>query len=321
MPVLSFIALTTLSGIGRADGGPSAVLGEAKGPHGRPTEANPGVWGTNATYEYAALLERRDQAFTASHVEALKKYKVLFVPGLLTDVYLSIGLPYFDEYIKWLKSLGVDAERVGVESEGSPRLNALTLAVYVYKSEKPVLIVSHSKGGIDTLEALLRFPDLKEKIKGWIPIQGPFYGSPIADDITDNPIRNFFVVMLLNMADGDSEALKSLTTDVRKQILVRHYEAIRSLSREIPIVSLATHIEDEPWKLDTSMEFYRDSMARQGIRSDGLVPLESAIFPGSDYVALSEVDHAITTRWSLFLSFDRIRSTKILLAMLLNRIP
>lgn len=49
---------------------------------------------------------------------------------------------------------------------------------------KRVLLLGHSKGGIDAAAALsIYWPDLKEKVAGLALVQSPYGGSPLASDI------------------------------------------------------------------------------------------------------------------------------------------
>lgn len=51
-------------------------------------------------------------------------------------------------------------------------------------SGKRVLLLGHSKGGIDAAAALsIYWPDLMEKVAGLALVQSPYGGSPLASDI------------------------------------------------------------------------------------------------------------------------------------------
>lgn len=51
-------------------------------------------------------------------------------------------------------------------------------------SGKPVMLLGHSKGGIDAAAALsMYWSDLKDKVAGLALVQSPYGGTPIASDI------------------------------------------------------------------------------------------------------------------------------------------
>ena len=66
-------------------------------------------------------------------------------------------------------------------------------------SNKRVLLLGHSKGGIDAAAALsIYWPDLRDKVAGLALAQSPYGGSPIASDIMrEGQIGDYFNVRKL----------------------------------------------------------------------------------------------------------------------------
>lgn len=51
-------------------------------------------------------------------------------------------------------------------------------------AQKKVIIVGHSKGGLDSAAALtLFYSDLKDKVAGLVFVQSPYGGTPLASDL------------------------------------------------------------------------------------------------------------------------------------------
>jgi len=72
--------------------------------------------------------------------------------------------------------------------QSSVEKNAREIKEYIeelcWGSNKRVLLLGHSKGGIDAAAALsLYWPELKDKVAGLVLAQSPYGGSPIATDI------------------------------------------------------------------------------------------------------------------------------------------
>jgi len=72
--------------------------------------------------------------------------------------------------------------------QSSVEKNAREIKEYIeelcWGSNKRVLLLGHSKGGIDVAAALsLYWPELKDKVAGLVLAQSPYGGSPIATDI------------------------------------------------------------------------------------------------------------------------------------------
>ena len=227
---------------------------------------------------------------------------------------------YFDDQMHWLEENEIDYERVAIESEASPEFNATIIATSIQKSEKPVLLITHSKGGIDSLEALLRNDDLAKKVKGWIPIQAPFFGSPVADWVIERSNLSTLAFHLLEQLGGTEESLQSLKTDIRIEYLKQNKEKIINLIKTIKIISFTSWKEDEGWDWDTLLEPTRDCMSKKGLRSDGLVPANYAILPNTDFIQISKTDHAVPVMHCMLAQFDRISFTKAILVLLLEKL-
>lgn len=73
-------------------------------------------------------------------------------------------------------------------NQASVEKNARELKEYIeeiyWGSQKCVMLLGHSKGGVDAAAALsLYWSDLKDKVAGLALTQSPYGGSPIASDI------------------------------------------------------------------------------------------------------------------------------------------
>ena len=73
-------------------------------------------------------------------------------------------------------------------NQASVEKNARELKEYIeeiyWGSQKRVMLLGHSKGGVDAAAALsLHWSDLKDKVAGLALAQSPYGGSPIASDI------------------------------------------------------------------------------------------------------------------------------------------
>jgi len=72
--------------------------------------------------------------------------------------------------------------------QSSVSKNAREIKEYIeeiyWGSRKRVLLLGHSKGGVDSAAALsLYWPQLKDKVAGLVLAQSPYGGSPVASDI------------------------------------------------------------------------------------------------------------------------------------------
>lgn len=252
----------------------------------------------------------RDCAFGAAHAAVLRGHKVLLVSGYFGDV----DPAYFADQLRWLASLGVERERIAVRSRQSVAVNAPIVAAAIRNSAKPVLLVTHSKGSVDALEALRAEPPLRAKVKAWISLQGTFLGSPVADWLLDGSLLDPLVaIAILEFLGGSKASAQSLTTTASRAYYREHAAAIDALLREVPALAFASALDSAPGARGrTLLEIPRQLMSSKGIPGDGLVPPGAAILPGMDYVEVTGVDH-IAPVMPAMEPFDRVRMTKALL--------
>ncbi|KAL6129098.1 hypothetical protein ACLB2K_072451 [Fragaria x ananassa] len=225
-----------------------------------------------------------------------------------------------------------------IHSEASVEKNALEIKEYIeefyWGSKKRVLVLGHSKGGIDAAAAMsLYWPDLKDKVAGLVLAQSPYGGSPIATDILREGqlgdyvnLRKLMEILICKVIKGDLQALEDLTYDRRREFLKKH-----PLPKDLPVVSFHTeaaispavlatlsrvaHAElpmvapaGQPTKLPVVMPLGAAMAAcaqllqvRYGKKSDGLVTCCDAEVPGSIVVRPKrKLDHA----WMVYSSMQ-----------------
>jgi hypothetical protein len=270
--------------------------------------------GVDLTREYLDAYGR-DCAFGTAHVQVLRRHKVLLVPGYLGNLHPS----YFAEQLRWLASIGVEREKVAIRSGQGVTINAPIVAAAIRDSARPVVLITHSKGSVDALEALRAEPSLRTKVKGWVSLQGAFFGSPVADILLDGSLLDPAVsTAILGFFGGTRESARGLTTSASLAYYRDHTAAIAMVVRRVPAIAFASALDGAPdARAKTLLEIPRELMWREGIRSDGLVPIDAAVLPGMDFVKVSGVDHIAPVMPALE-RFDRVRMTKALLLLALR---
>lgn len=270
--------------------------------------------GVDLTREYLDAYSS-DCAFGLAHREVLRRHKVLLVPGYFGNLHAG----YFGTQLRWLAAIGVEREKVAVRPGQSVAINAPIVAAAIRESALPVILVTHSKGSVDALEALLAESELRKKVKGWVSLQGAFFGSPVADMLLDGSLLDPAVSSaVLEFFGGSKASAEGLTTRASRAYYRERAVAINRVVREVPAVAFASALEGAPGaRINTLLEIPRELMWREGIRSDGLVPLDAAVLPGMDFVKVSGVDHIAPVMPALH-RFDRVRMTSALLLLALR---
>lgn len=282
---------------------------------------------TDVTAAYRRAFE--DSKRTADLArERLAGKKVLLVRGFLSDAVMKIGdalrtiagssatLPigqYFDDQMRWLAEIGVPHERVQIESEAGIRRNGPRIAARLAASE-PAVIISHSKGCLDVLEALVSDPALWPRVSLWIAIQGPFGGTPVADTVIGNRIFRGVADLALRAAGGEIASLEEMRQSSRAEYHEQHREVIARLLETVPTLCFASHLTRAQLRTTFLVPTVELIGAKFGLPNDGLVPATAAQLEGARVVAIDGVDHAMPVMPSLG-DFDRIRFTTALLAV------
>jgi triacylglycerol esterase/lipase EstA (alpha/beta hydrolase family) len=126
---------------------------------------------------------------TQDNLSRLRGYRIVFVAGLLSDFYKAVSIRertvrrgrYFRDQQLWLTAAGIDWSVAAIGSQSTPEENARAVSAAILGSAKPVILIAHSKGGLDALTALLDNPKPARKVAAFYAVQTPFLGSPVAD--------------------------------------------------------------------------------------------------------------------------------------------
>ncbi|CAJ2665097.1 unnamed protein product [Trifolium pratense] len=258
----------------------------------------------------------------------------LLIPGLFSNH----GPLYFVSTKVSFSKLGLACHIAKIHSEASVEKNAREIKEYIeeiyWGSKKRVLLLGHSKGGVDAAAALsLYWPDLKDKVAGLVLAQSPYGGTPIASDLLREGqlgdyvnLRKLTEIVICKVIKGDMRALEDLTYERRREFLEKH-----RLPEELPVVSFRTEASVSPAVLATLSHVAHAELpmvasagestklpvvmplgaamaacaqllqVRYGEKSDGLVTCRDAEVPGSIVVRPKrKLDHA----WMVYSSLN-----------------
>jgi pimeloyl-ACP methyl ester carboxylesterase len=156
-----------------------------------------------------------------------------------------------------------------------------------------VVLVGYSKGAPDVLEALVRYPELGERVVAFVSIAGAVGGSPLANDATQRQADLLRHWPKAKCDAGDGGAVASLRTDVRKAWL--------ATNRPPPGIRLYTLVTlpDRDRISEVLVPTYK-KLAKIDPRNDGQVIYSDQIVPGSTLLGFLNADH-----WAVVLPIDR----------------
>lgn len=208
----------------------------------------------------------------------------LLVKGLLGD-----ELPgYLVDNQARLEKRGLETREVAVNTEGRLLDNVEVVRQALLDAlhfGREVVLVGHSKGGVEALSALSLYPELRGHVRAVVTLQAPFGGSVIANDVVSTPpLRQLMDVAFPSLLHGNPGSVEDLSYARRMEFLRQHpYPA------DIPTLSLATSRLSRRSLLRPLCAYVHD---RYGWASDGLVAAVDAEIPGSRVVRLEDMDHA-----------------------------
>ncbi|MFA6435201.1 MAG: hypothetical protein WCW52_10945 [Elusimicrobiales bacterium] len=327
-----------------------------------PSVKNPRAAGRNVTAEYysvSSAVAVEGAELGGFDRERFLGYRILVVPGFMTDTVVDPGLrymngrisapgaslrarsvksrvaadklvksvmafAYFEEQVNWLRANGLDAGIAHIESESGIARNAALIAVEIERSPKPVIILGHSKGGLDSLEALIGRPDLRGKVRGFISIQSPYYGTPIADYVLLGrhslaPVS----AAILTLMGGSLRSVQDMSVRHRRDYQYKNAAEIARITSAIPTISFGAWKDEEKGVRDTWLKPTRDIMLKwnggRGIKNDGLVPVDSEMLPGADQIEVEGLDHLAPVINVGRPEMNRVNFIKTLLTMLAAR--
>jgi hypothetical protein len=143
----------------------------------------------------------------------------------------------------------------------------------------------------------------------------------VADYVIKNRGLDTLMTRFLLRMGGSIDSMVNLTTADRKAYMAANAAAISSIIKTVPIISVATWIDPDGDKPDTKLKPLRNAMLKLGLKNDGLVPVDRAILPGTDYIKIPGLDHGATIKQTKNIAFDRARFAKAVFSMLLSRQP
>jgi len=197
-----------------------------------------------------------------------------------------------------LAKSGYDLQMVDVDALSGIERNARQIRDAIMAMQYPagppgIVLIGYSKGVPDALEAIVKYPELQQRVAAFVSIAGAVGGSPLAND-AKQPFTGIFTHWPQAECDpGDGGALDALRPEVRKAWL-----AANRLPPGIRYYSLVTLPDRE--RISRAIEPAYDKLARIDPRNDGQLIYSDQIIPGSTLLGFLNADH-----WAVFVPIDR----------------
>ena len=160
-----------------------------------------------------------------------------------------------------------------------------------------LVLIGYSKGAPDILDAIVSYPEIRDRVAAVVSAAGAVGGSPLANDAKQSQadmLRHFPGAIC---DSGDGGAVGNLRPAERRAWL-----AANPLPKDVRYYSLVTF--PTPARISSVLKSGYRKLARVDPRNDGQVIFYDQVIPGSDLMAYINADH-----WALALPIARSHET------------
>lgn len=214
------------------------------------------------------------------------RYRIVFVPGFFSECFDRLARPFSDAR-RALEAEGFVVDYVRVSGRATTAANASQLAEHfatLADDPRPVIVVAHSKGLLDTLEFGVRHPGAAARIAAIVSVAGAVNGSPLADHL-QAVYRDWLAAFPLpDCARGSGEEIYDLRRDVRLEWWRRNRQAVA-----VPMFAVVAAPRSDRISLATRLTY--SQLARFDPLNDGQLIWYDQIIPGGFLLGYANADH------------------------------
>ena len=218
--------------------------------------------------------------------DALRRYRLAFIPGLFSECLQALARPFAD-VIPDLTRAGADARYFSVAGRGSVATNSARLETEIASLPDdglPLIVFAYSKGLPDLLDLVVRRPESAARIAAIVSLAGAANGSLLADRYLTTYRRWLSGLPLVSCGSGTGDEINDLRRDVRLEWWRQHRAAI-----SIPIFLLVTTPRRDHVSPTLSAP-YRE-LARTEPRNDGMLFWYDQLVSGASLLGYVNADH------------------------------
>lgn len=262
------------------------------------------------TDRFEALWGEGEAALDARLATAVGGARVVFVRGFLGNLMPgNLVAP-----VEALRALGIDAVLAPTHTTDTIGANADRLRAAV-GGDAPLLLVGHSKGGLECLTLADRNPEVAARVRGVILSQTPRGPSAVLESLLDRSHEESLGTKRWIEEWSQRLGLYAVRAQRGGRELTSGLSAviagIDAIDRDYPVWQTASWSSRPTTWLDSFHE--RLGEIRPGCAHDGQFFVEDLIWPGLPHVLLAHVDHAQPAMGGF--GFDHVRYWKVVLTL------
>ena len=213
--------------------------------------------------------------------------RLLIVGGAFSDCFPPASTAFF-ESATHLREMGLTIEYAAISGRSSSEFNARIIAARIAAlptaGSGPLVVIAHSKGTVDVLETLARYPDTASRVAAVVSVAGAVNGSPLADLYPGLYDRLFSTRAIGRCPAGDGAFLTSLRPSTRRAWL-----ADNTLPGGVRFYSMAAFTT--PPRLARALAYPQQQLSRFDARNDGQLLAQDQLIPGSTLLGYLNEDH------------------------------
>jgi len=229
--------------------------------------------------------------------------------GLVAMIIPGIGWTCFANWLDikgsardHVRRFGYELVITNVDALSSTTTNArqirdAIMALEMKDTGPNLVLIGYSKGAPDILEAVVSYPEIRERIAAVVSASGAIGGSPLANDATQSQLELLKHWPDAECSSGDGGAVESLRPATRKAWLAEN-----PLPNDFPYYSLVTY--PNPERISSILESSYNKLSRVDARNDSQVLFYDQVIPGSTLIAYINADH-----WALSVPVARTHPT------------
>jgi len=214
--------------------------------------------------------------------------QVYLVSGAFSECFGEDALP-FTGATEALVTAGYRIATIVVGGRSGPGHNASQIAERLGHppagEEGPVVLVGYSKGAVDILEFLVRYPEVAARVQSVVSVAGAIGGSPLAAQAGGAYDLLLGWIPISHCPPGDGGVLDSLRETTRRDWL-----ASNVLPGHIRYYSVAA-FTTRP-RMASALVPAWESLLHYDLRNDGQLLARDALIPGSILLGYVDADHS-----------------------------
>lgn len=224
---------------------------------------------------------------------------------LIAVVVPGIGYDCFEAWLNapgtvtsHVRQSGYDGMMLDVSGLSSSAHNArqirdAIMAMTLPEGEARLVLIGYSKGAPDILEAMVAYPEIRQRVAAVVSVAGAVGGSPLANDAEQYQADLLQHFPGATCSPGDGGGVQSLRPATRRAWLAKH-----PLPQEVRYYSLVTF--PKPERISSILKRSYDKLSRIDARNDSQMIFYDQIVPGSTLMGYVNADH-----WALAVPIAR----------------